>query len=180
MYKLYYASIIIPCNCLFDLGFFLTAKSISFSLPFIDLFVETEIYLCVTYGLVWHPALEQDISSFSLESTPLETRWLFDLLLSCCLFKVAVLVIFYLFVCLYLIWSGFLMIWRLTDHSSDSFFVFFFFGFVCFLYYSFALFILFTLVFVSFCFSDYYFGKYHLTGKLWHFYGLPISCRLLV
>ena len=126
MYKLYYASIIIPCNCLFDLGFFLTAKSISFSLPFIDLFVETEIYLCVTYGLVWHPALEQDISSFSLESTPLETRWLFDLLLSCCLFKVAVLVIFYLFVCLYLIWSGFLMIWRLTDPSSDSFFVFFF------------------------------------------------------
>ena len=95
---MFYASIIIPCDCLFDLGFFLTAKSISFSLPFIDLFVETEIYLYVTYGLVWHPALEQDIS-FSLESTPLETRWLFDLLLSCCLFKV----VFYLFVCLYLV-----------------------------------------------------------------------------
>ena len=76
-----------------------------------------------------------------------------------------------LFVCLYLIWSSFLIIWRLTDPSSDSFscscsFFFFSLGFARFLCRSFALFVLFILVSVSFCFSDYYFGKYHLTGKL--------------
>ena len=78
-----------------------------------------------------------------------------------------------LFVCLYLIWSQLLNDLK-TDWSIEwffflflfSFFLFFFLGFACFLCRSFALFILFILVSVSFCFSDYYFGKYLLTGKL--------------
>ena len=57
------------------------------------LVVEIEVHLCVTYGLVWLPALEQAISSFSLGSTPLQTRWLFVLLLSCWSLNVTVLVL---------------------------------------------------------------------------------------
>ena len=55
-----------------------------------------------------------------------------------------------------------------TNWSIEGFFflVFLFVClFSCFLCFSFALFFLFTLVFVSFCFSDCYFSKYHLSCK---------------
>ena len=93
------------------------------------LVVEIEIHLCVTYGLVWLPALEQAISSFSLGSTPLQTRWLFVLLLSCWSFNVTVLVLVCLFVCfvcllVFLIWSSFLTIkdWLIYRVILFSFF----------------------------------------------------------
>ena len=105
---------------------------------FIGLFVETEIHLYVTYGLVWLPALEQDTLSFSLVSTPLETRWLFELLLSCYSFNVAVLVIVCLFfvVCLIACFFFFYLVQLLydlkTDWSIEGFFFLVFCLFVCF------------------------------------------------
>ena len=97
------------------------------------LVVEIEIHLCVTYGLVWLPALEQAISSFSLGSTPLQTRWLFVLLLSCWSFNVTVLVLVCL-VCLlvFLIWSSFLTIKDWLIYRVILFSCFFVSLFVCF------------------------------------------------
>ena len=93
------------------------------------LVVEIEIHLCVTYGLVWLPALEQAISSFSLGSTPLQTRWLFVLLLSCWSFNVTVLVLVCLFV--FLIWSSFLTIKDWLIYQVILFSCFFVCLFVC-------------------------------------------------
>ena len=139
---------------------------------FIALFVETEIHLYVTYGLVWLPALEQDTLSFSLVSTPLETRWLFEPILSCYSLNVAVLVIVCLFFVVCLIACFFLSgpaSLRFKDWLIYRGILFSCFLFVClfscFLCFSFALFFLFTLVFVSFYFLDCYFSKYHLSGK---------------
>ena len=104
---------------------------------FIALFVETEIHLYVTYGLVWLPALEQDTLSFSLVSTLLETRWLFEPILSCYSLNVAVLVIVCLFFVVCLIACFFFNLVQLlydlkTDWSIEGFFFLVFCLFVCF------------------------------------------------
>ena len=153
------------------------------SLLFIGLFAETEIQLCVTYGLVWLPALEQDISSFSLESTPLQTRWLFVLLLSLLLFLCLFVCLFFdLYVCFF----NFVQLPNdlKTHWSIEWFFSLFFLCLFVFLHVFYIVvlpcsFCLRWFLFLS-VFLDYYFGKCHLSGKLLHFYQLPIPCRLLV
>ena len=104
-------------------------------------------------------------------------------------FVVAFLMLLFLCLFVYLfVWSYPPSFWfkdRLI--YSDSFFLGFWCLFVCIvsmyavIFLCFLLiFILFSLVYVSFCFPDNYFDKYHLPGKLLHFYGLPFPCRLLV
>ena len=120
------------------------------------MFVETEIHLYVTYGLVWLPALEQDTLYFSLVSTPLETRWLFELLLSCYSFNVAVLVIVCLFFVVCLIACFFFNLVQLlydlkTDWSIEGFFFLFF---VCLFVFMFSMFWFCVIlsVYFGFCF----------------------------
>ena len=92
----------------------------------------------------------------------------FVLLIKCCCSCNCLFVFCCLFDCLFFFLSGPASL-RFKDWLIYRGILFSCFLFVClfscFLCFSFALFFLFTLVFVSFCFSDCYFSKYHLSGK---------------
>ena len=78
----------------------------------------------------------------------------------------------YLFVCFLIDLASY---WFNTDCSLDIFAFFFLLAYIFYVSCNFCLFSyyfrFFLFGFVSFCFLDYYFEKYHLTGELLHFYG---------
>ena len=95
-------------------------------------------------------------------------------------FVVAFLMLLFLCLFVYLFVLSYPPSFWFKDRLINRLILFFFWClFVC-SFYICCNFPLFSFNFRSPFFSDYYFDKYHLPGKLLHFYGLPIPCRLLV